>query len=382
MKKIYNAVSLFTGAGGMDVGFHNAGINIVKASEMNKFAVMTYKKNFPSVELIEGDINEHIEEFDDLKNIDIVFGGPPCQGFSVAGKMNPDDPRSKLIWSFLDVVEKVSPKAFVLENVKALGTLEIWKDVRDEIISRSEKLGYHCIPVILNSADFGVPQKRERVFFIGIKSAKFNLLQIHRLLQQYKEEPLSVRDTIKHLGRAGTKINPKTSNAKITFASKPIMRKSPYAGMMFNGLGRPINLDDVSNTLPASMGGNKTPIIDEDYLYNGDGDNWIFDYHQKLLEKSITPSFDEAPDRLRRLTVNEAILLQTFPTEYKFEGRNSAVYTQIGNAVPCKLAEAVARVTLDLLEIVYKNTPSNKYDLSIKHGLIENINGIISISEE
>ena len=104
MSKI-TAVSLFTGAGGMDIGFENAGISVLCANELNKDACDTYATNYPEVNLIRGDLTEHMDELKKYQGIDLVFGGPPCQGFSVAGKMDPNDERSQLVWRFLDVVE-------------------------------------------------------------------------------------------------------------------------------------------------------------------------------------------------------------------------------------------------------------------------------------
>jgi DNA (cytosine-5)-methyltransferase 1 len=138
--------------------------------------------------------------------------------------------------------------------------------------------------VILNSADFGVPQKRERVFFIGIKDKELTHEMLMDRLKEYTEKPKTVRETILELGKIGSEDNPITCSAKITLAQKPVMRKSPYAGMMFNGMGRPINIDDTANTLPASMGGNKTPIIDEVLLRNPDEHDWVVDYHAQLME--------------------------------------------------------------------------------------------------
>ena len=152
------------------------------------------------------------------------------------------------------------------------------------------------------------------------------------------------------LGKAGTEKNPNTCTAKITFATRPIMRKSPYAGMYFNGQGRPMNVDEYSNTLPASMGGNKTPFIDEEYLYGDAKSDWVVDYHKGLLDGSIEPEFKDAPSRLRRITIKEATKIQTFPDEYKFCGNKGKIYTQIGNAVPCNLAEAVAKSVEEYLE--------------------------------
>ena len=100
----FKVVSLFAGAGGMDIGAINAGFNIVAASEIDTHACNTYRENHPNTVLIEGDINKHITEVTKFKDIDIVIGGPPCQGFSVAGKMDSSDPRSKLVFTFCEVV--------------------------------------------------------------------------------------------------------------------------------------------------------------------------------------------------------------------------------------------------------------------------------------
>lgn len=127
--------------------------------------------------------------------------------------------------------------------------------------------------------------------------------------------------------------------AKITLAKNPVLRKSPYAGMLVNGQGRPVNLHSTINTLTASMGGNKTPIIDENALRN-DSKPWIEDYHKRLTGGQAAE--DVAPPYLRRLTVTEAALLQTFPSSFVFAGPQSSKFRQIGNAVPPKLAESVA----------------------------------------
>lgn len=344
MKKSYTAISLFTGAGGMDIGFEKAGVKILLANELMSEAVQTYKSNRIDANIIHDDVNnifKHIEEF---KGVDFVFGGPPCQGFSVAGKMDPNDERNKLIFTFLDVVEYVQPKVFVMENVKALAKLERWSEVRKKYFEKVEQMGYNCTSFVLNATEFGVPQKRERAFFIGIKNntdifLKHNLLEI---LNQHKTQAPSVRETLQDLGKAGTEKNPNTCTSKITFATNPIMRKSPYSGMYFNGQGRPINVDEYANTLPASMGGNKTPFIDEEYLYGNAESDWVVGYHSELVEGKKVPEFKEAPSRLRRLSIREASRIQTFPDDYIFSGSKGKIYTQIGNAVPCNLAEAIA----------------------------------------
>ena len=128
----------------------------------------------------------------------------------------------------------------------------------------------------------------------------------------------------------------------MTLASRPVMRKSPYAGMLVNGAGRPIDLNGVAPTLPASMGGNKTPIVDEISLHDESIPNWFETYHAGLMDGSITPQQMSVPDTIRRLTLKECAAIQTFPKNYKFSGRKTKQYKQIGNAVPCLFAEAVA----------------------------------------
>jgi len=340
------AISLFSGAGGMDVGFTQSGFEIIAANEMDKYAADTFRANHPETVLLEGDIDLCGTELHSYKGVDVVFGGPPCQGFSVAGKMDPNDPRSKLIFSFCEIVERLQPKAFVLENVKALGSLTKFKEARTDLISRFQKTGYTVTIHILNAKDFGVPQSRERVFFIGVESA-FNPV-FSSSFQKYKKLAPTLRDVLMLLGKPGTAGNDRICNAKVTLAAKPVLRKSPYAGMLFNGQGRPLNPDGWASTLPASMGGNRTPIIDDKHLYHG-GAAWVEEYHRHLMSGGKPQGMHEAPAYLRRLTINEAALLQTFPASYIFCGPSTKVYSQIGNAVPCGLANVVANCVKDSL---------------------------------
>lgn len=348
------AISLFCGAGGMDVGFEKAGVEVIWANEFNVDAVNTYRANHPNTQVIHADIKESKEQLHVYasREVDLVFGGPPCQGFSVAGKMDPDDERSTMVWEFFDVVETVSPKYFVMENVKALGELARWNHVRKKIYERATNLGYYCFSRVLNAADYGVPQKRERVFFVGIKNGTSDLATRFDTLLLNKRKPRQpLRECMLNVGRAGSKDNPLSCTAKITLAINPVIRKSPYAGMLFNGMGRPLNFEDQANTLPASMGGNKTPIVDELLLQNPDAENWIVSYHQKLINGDHVEQPLEVPAHLRRLTIKEAAAIQTFPPDYVFCGEKSSIYRQIGNAVPCNLAQAVAETVIEISKL-------------------------------
>ncbi|WGI19248.1 DNA cytosine methyltransferase [Latilactobacillus sakei] len=344
----YNTLSLFSGAGGLDLGFKQQGFNIIAANEMDKNAGKTHERNFKETELIKGDIDTVFEEILKFKNTDIIIGGPPCQGFSIAGKMDYNDPRNKMVWKYLEVVKELKPRIFVIENVKALYSLDKWRPIREKIISDAYDMGYSCLPILLNAKDFGVSQSRYRVFFIGVKDSELDKDSILAYIDSLKEQPKTVRELFKTVDRIGMEGNPIDSTAKITFATNPILRKSPYAGMLFNGMGRPVNIDGIANTLPASMGGNKTPIIDNEALYNNKI-NYVEEYHSALMRQEKSKN-GEAPSRLRRLSIKEAALIQSFPEDFKFEGPMSSVYRQIGNAVPPKLASVIGELVKAILE--------------------------------
>ncbi|AQT06640.1 hypothetical protein A0U91_16675 (plasmid) [Acetobacter persici] len=236
----------------MDVGVQNAGFKVVAANELDTYACRTYKANHKRTVLYEGSLDEHLNSLSNYRGIDLLIGGPPCQGFSIAGRMDLSDPRSKLVFSYCDALALVRPRAFIMENVSALGALQKFQSIREEIFRKISSLGYTISMVILNARDFGVPQSRERMFIIGSLNKKrvvtANSFEIR------KKRAVCLREAIVHLGPAGCPTNPRTTKAKITLAKSPILRKSPYAGMLFNGQGRPLNPDTWSSTLPASMG--------------------------------------------------------------------------------------------------------------------------------
>lgn len=340
-------ISTYTGAGGLDVGFHQAGAKAIAACELDLSACKTYEANFKDVRLYKGRVSDALDDgfFDNLDG-DVLIGGPPCQGFSVAGKMDPEDPRSLEIFNFLRVLERTQPRAFVMENVKALATLTKWEFVRERVVRQSMRAGYTVKMLVLNSADFGVPQRRERVFFVGFHAdgggsrAAAAMASFLETLITEEAEPPTIGSIVRNLGPAGSQGNARVCNAKVNFATNPIMRRSPYAGMLFNGAGRPLDANGISSTLPASMGGNKTPIVDEVQIFDG-GDSFVEKYHSRL-QAGGGSMHGQAPARLRRLTVDECIAIQTFPADYTFEGSKSSVFKQIGNAVAPKMARAIA----------------------------------------
>jgi DNA (cytosine-5)-methyltransferase 1 len=346
------AISLFSGAGGMDVGATKAGFDVVLANDIDRDACASFRLNH-SAEIFEGSISELLPELSDFSPVDVIFGGPPCQGFSVAGKMDPGDPRSGFIRSFFEAIEIVRPLAFVCENVKALAVLGKWEALRAELMARGNRY-YEVQMHVLRASDYGVPQNRDRMFIVGVRRDVASGLDVAdifaKALSKHRRASKTVGEVIRELGPAGAQGNSRVCNARITYAKAPILRSSAYAGMLFNGAGRPLQEDGVSATLPASMGGNRTPIVDERAIFSGQR-SYVEQYHSSLI-KGVKPKSGDAPDHLRRLTVDECLAFQTFPSGYKLAGSRSAMYKQIGNAVPCQLAYAVMQSVAVVLKRV------------------------------
>lgn len=347
--KMYTAISLYSGAGGLDIGFESVGFDIIFANELNRDAALTWCKNRPEKKEVMhiGDIEHHAEKINPNIKVNVVFGGPPCQGFSIAGKMNKDDPRNLQIDSFFNVVESAEPDAFLLENVKALATHTRWKSVRSRMLERARVLGYETCLIVSNSKDYGVPENRERMLFVGIKIGLGSVESFVEAFNNNKTEPPNLRDVLLSVGPYGSKQNPNTCTAKVVLAKKPVKRGSAYTGMLVNGSGRPINLDQIAPTLTASMGGNKTPIVDQVALTSPASKNWFEKAYQDIENDGYSDQV--VPSYIRRLTIREAAAIQTFPLNYKFHGSKCSQYRQIGNAVPCNMARAAASAILKTL---------------------------------
>jgi DNA (cytosine-5)-methyltransferase 1 len=320
----------------------------VAAIESDQWAAESYRRNV-GPHIVVGELPRAAPT--EIEDVDVIIGGPPCQGFSVIGKMDPGDARSRHVYGFMELVARFSPRAFVMENVKALAVSPRWARVRRELVRRAEALGYEVESFLLNAADFDVPQARERLFLVGVRGMA-PLCPV----PTSKGSPPSVRDALQALPPYGSPGNDAICAARIIPAPRPVMRPRAHHGsLLFNGSGRPLELDGPAKTLPASMGGNATPIVDQDELAHG-AEPWVRGYHARLLAGG-SPA-EAAPPRLRRLTVQEAAALQTFAPTWKFYGPQVAQFRQIGNAVPPRLARAVARSVRAALESLERSDES------------------------
>lgn len=313
-----SAIDLFAGAGGLSLGLQMAGIEIVAAVEADQHCASTLALHLPYASIYDDDIR-HVDLSIYRRKVELVIGGPPCQPFSSGGlRASSSDARDMMPY-FLKAIEEIQPQAFLMENVRGLivGQRSYYFN---SLIIEFQNLGYQVNWKVLNAADYGVPQKRLRLFMVGMKEKSFVF-----------PEPTHGKDK-KSPHVAVKKVLPqeqigKSNTAKITYAKRPDLRPSPYHGQLFNGGGRPINLEEPSPTILASAGGNKTHFIDKL--------NLVPPYHSYLLNGG-EPKTGVLPGA-RRLTVEESALIQTFPKDTIFTGPRTSQYTQVGNAVPPRL---------------------------------------------
>jgi DNA (cytosine-5)-methyltransferase 1 len=318
-------LDVFAGAGGLSIGLAQAGFEIVAGAEWDPDACMTFAVAHPEAEVLEGDVST-MSFAGWRRRVDVVVGGPPCQPWSTGGKrLGAADPRDG--WpSFLRVVGEVRPRALMVENVAGFAAAP--RHHRLDAVQRElSALGYTVCARMLNAADHGAPQKRRRLVIVGVRGRTF-------AFPPTRFGPGTWR-TAGHVLAPAPLGRPNPS--VVTYARRPDLRPSPYDGHVFNGGGRPIDLAQPAPTLLASMGGNKTPWVDTQGV--------VPEYHAHLVAGGA-PRSGPVPGA-RRLTVEEAALLQTFPRGTRFVGTRSSCYRQIGNAVPPLLARVLGARLLD-----------------------------------
>jgi DNA (cytosine-5)-methyltransferase 1 len=315
-------LDIFAGAGGLSIGLERAGFAVAAAAEWDRDACETYAGAHPGADLLAGDVAAM--SFRPWRGrVEVLAGGPPCQPWSTGGKrLGAGDPRNG--WpAFLRALGEIRPRAFLAENVAGLAAASRLGHLQ-ALLRELTGLGFAVSWAIMNAADHGVAQKRSRLVIVGVRGGRFEF-PVPRF------GPLAARPW----RRAGELLGGEpvgTANpSPVTFARRPDLRPSPYDGHVFNGGGRPIDLGRPAPTLLASMGGNKTPWVDVAGVVPG--------YHAHLLAGG-PPRAGRVPGA-RRITVEEAALLQSFPPGLRVAGKRSSRYRQVGNAVPPLLAQAV-----------------------------------------
>lgn len=307
------ALDLFAGAGGLSVGLHASGFDTVAAVEIGKDAAATYRNAFPSTEVLQADIKQ--VDFKRWRGVDLVAGGPPCQPFSTGGLQRGSGDARDFLPDFVRAVVEAQPRVFLMENVPGLAAFgEYLHETLRPLMAAYRISGPH----IVNAADYGVPQSRRRMIIIGCREERDF---------RFPDPNLAVR--LPAGAVLSYKVVGEPNPSKIVYCKTPDLRPNPYHGQLFNGGGRAINLDVPAPTILAAAGGNKTHFLDC-------GDE-VPAYHRHL-RLGGAPRVGELPGA-RRLTVRESAAVQTFPADFEFLGSRSSQYTQVGNAVPPRLAE-------------------------------------------
>lgn len=258
-------------------------------------------------------------------SVDVVVGGPPCQPFSIGGLRKAQADKRDMIPEFIRCLQECQPAAFIMENVPGL----VQKRTRpyfDWALSQLSACGYRLNWAVLNSADYGVPQKRKRLFVLGARNMQLRF-------PAATHGPGTSNAYLSALDVIGADPLGEAPNCPVKYARFPDLRPSPYAGHIYNGGGRPIDPNGPCHTILASAGGYKTHWFDTLGIAP--------EYHAHLKAGGM-PREGEVPGA-RRMSVEESALVQTFPRGMKFAGRRSSQYTQVGDAVPPDLAFVVGR---------------------------------------
>jgi len=347
----FNVLDLFSGCGGLSAGFLNEGYNIIAGIDLNDEAIETFNYNFPGSEGIVADLSD-IDLFESqffkslLKyKINVIVGGPPCQGFSIAGKRIMNDPRNKLYRAYFNFIKSFNPEIVLMENVPTLVNMYNGA-VFNNIISDLEEFGYHVKHFILNSADYGVPQLRKRVFILGVKNGRKFYLPKPDTVFNHITTKMAISDLPLLENELGTDV-----------AYYPVDSETDYQKAMRNGSVKLFNhwkvehkqkTIDIIKLVPD--GGNYKNLPVELQQTRKVNIAWTRMNSKKpcfTIDAGHNHHFHYKANRVP--TVRECARIQSFPDTFRFFGKKTSQYRQVGNAVPPILAGKIARSIIEVL---------------------------------
>lgn len=331
--KHMNVISLFSGCGGLDLGFEKAGFTIPVANEFDKTIWETFKINHQNTNLIEGDIR-NISEDDFPKQVDGIIGGPPCQSWSEAGSLRGiDDARGQLFYDYIRILKKVKPRFFLAENVSGMLANRHDEAVKN-ILSMFEESGYDVTLTLVNAKDYGVAEERKRVFYIGFRKDLSVKFTFPTGSTEDDDKKLTLRDIIWDL-----------QNTAVPAASKN--KHNPDA----------VNNNEyfVGAYSPIFMSRNRVKSWDEQaFTVQASGRQCqLHPSAPKMVKvgKNDCRFVEGKEDCYRRMTVREIARIQGFPDDFRFVYENiNDAYKMIGNAVPVNLAYEIASAIRAVLE--------------------------------
>lgn len=364
----YKVIDLFAGCGGLSTGYEMNNFEVLAALEKDEWASKTYKRNHPNTNVITCDITD-IEDplslFQDAIEVDGIIGGPPCQGFSLSGKRDKKDPRNSLFMDFIRFVKAYQPKFFMMENVPGILSMQTQKGekVIDLIFQEYKRAGYNAKYFLLNAANYGVPQSRHRVIFIGVRSdLEYDLELLKPITTHEGTNQVTIDEAILDLPQIESgegeevqnyRCDPQNKYQKaIRNGSKVVynhiaMRHTQRLISRFATIQCGQSLADVSEEHMQRKRGNADVTSGKVYAQNNMRP--FGDRPSPTIAASFQSNFIH-PHLNRNYTAREAARLQSFPDTYIFEGKrttmswekNLSQYQQIGNAVPPLLAKAVS----------------------------------------
>ena len=349
----YNVLDLFCGCGGLSKGFEEAGYNVIIGVDFEQSALDTFIRNHNGAVGLRLDLAlpesfDTINETVNGRNVDVIIGGPPCQGFSLTGPRNFDDNRNKLYLAMIETVCRFKPKAFMIENVPGMANL--YKgEVKDEIVRRFTQMGYSVSYKIVCAADYGVPQIRKRLVFIGLRDSEipFEFPKPYLTVENYLTCEDAISDLPPLVDTLGEEIGSYESEPKNEFQRK--MRGDSVVLHNHTAINHKQFVKDVIALVPD--GGNYKD------LPPGVGESRIFHMAwTRLNSKLPARTVDTGHRNLfhykwnRCPTVRESARIQTFPDNFVFLGNRGQQNKQVGNAVPVLLAKTIATHLLNYLK--------------------------------
>lgn len=339
----YKTIDLFCGAGGFSLGFEMAGFETVLAIDKWEHAINTFNYNRENKVGQNIDINEFnndkLKEFIKQNEVAGIIGGPPCQGFSMVGTRDESDDRNNLYLQYVRFVELVKPKFFILENVKGLLTLKKGY-FKEDIINRFTELGYNVNYKLLKASDYGVPQNRERVFFVGLRKDVF-----HETFFEFpvgsELNSVSTEEALSDLPSLDNGEDPKVYKMEPQNKFQLLMREGSKE-VLNNDVT--VHTEQTKHIISLVPDGGTIKDIDEKY-YSVRNYNSAF---KRMNSKTPSSTIDCGHRNYfhykenRVPTVRESARIQSFPDTYFFTGSKTSQYTQVGNAVPTLLAKQMA----------------------------------------
>lgn len=356
--KTLNFIDLFCGCGGFTQGFVQAGYNPLLGVDMWNDATTTYKHNFPTSEIINDNIT-NISTTELLKSakataseVDGIIGGPPCQGFSISGKRLIDDPRNALYKSFVEFVGDIQPKFFVMENVPGLVSMAKGA-VKDAIIEDFESRGYNVSWKTLASDDYGVPQHRRRVFFVGLSRSVFGD-RFFEFPAPFTGEKVTCKDAISDLDYISDEVAlPDETAYELAPATEyqKLMRKN--CTTLWNHVATIHNAKTKKIIAMVPDGGNYKSLPEELWSTRKVHIAWTRMDSTRPCFTIDTGHNHHFHYRANRVpTARESARIQSFPDSFRFLGIKTSQLKQVGNAVPPLLAQALAEEITKLMQEV------------------------------